>query len=287
VAAGAVAFFFLTEPRPIDVAARPGREPDLANGRVLYDAGSCYTCHAPADPEAEEKRLPAGGKPFATPVGTFYPQNLTPDPATGIGRWSEADFVNAMQRGISPEGRHYFPAFPYPAYRFMKVEDLLDLRGYLMSLEAVHSPTPEAAVPFVTLARRGVGLWNRLALDARTYAADPGRDDTWHRGRYLVVGVGHCGECHTPRNLLMIPDERRFLAGGSHPRGEGDVPSLRGLVARERYKDAGDLTLAMQYGETFGYDKLSSGGMGAIQENLARLPEGDVRAMSEYLVSLE
>jgi len=287
VAAGAAAFFLLTQPGRIDPASLPPHDPDLANGRVLYDAGSCYTCHAPADAAAEEKRLPAGGRPFPTPAGTFYPQNLTPDPATGIGRWSEADFVTAVQRGVSPRGQHYFPAFPYPSYRFMRVEDVLDLRAYLMSLEAVSSPTPEAALPLVSLARRGVGLWKRMALDDRAYASDPGRDAAWNRGRYLVVGVGHCGECHTPRNVLMIPDQTRFLAGGPHPRGEGDVPSLRGLIPRERYKDAGDLTLAIQYGETFGYDKLSSGGMGAIQENLARLPESDVRAMSEYLVSLD
>jgi len=192
-----------------------------------------------------------------------------------------------MQRGISPDGRHYFPAFPYPSFRLMRVEDVLDLHAYLMSLEAVRSPTAEAAVPFLWLARRGVGLWNRIALDDGTYEPDPAHDEAWNRGRYLVVSIGHCGECHTPRNLLMVPDETRFLAGGSHPRGEGDVPSLRGLLARKRYKDAGDLTLAMQYGETFGYDKLSSGGMGAIQENLARLPESDVRAMSDYLVSLD
>jgi len=285
--AGAAAFLVLTEPQPIDEAELPRHDPDLANGRVLYDAGSCYTCHAPADPEVEQKRLPAGGRSFATPVGTFYPQNLTPDPVTGIGRWTEADFVNAMQRGISPDGRHYFPAFPYPSFRLMRVEDVLDLHAYLMSLEAVRSPTAEAAVPFLWLARRGVGLWNRIALDDGTYEPDPAHDEAWNRGRYLVVSIGHCGECHTPRNLLMVPDETRFLAGGSHPRGEGDVPSLRGLLARKRYKDAGDLTLAMQYGETFGYDKLSSGGMGAIQENLARLPESDVRAMSDYLVSLD
>jgi len=104
---------------------------------------------------------------------------------------------------------------------------------------------------------------------------------------YLVEAPGHCGECHTPRSALMVPDDARYMAGGPHPGGEGSVPSLLGLVERGRYKDAADLTLAMQYGEAFGYDKLSSGGMGAIQANLARLPESDVQAIADYLVSLE
>jgi len=284
--AGVFAFLVLTRPNPIDAAAVPSHEPDRSNGEALYHAGSCFTCHAPPRETRGEKSLPSGGKPFPTPVGTFFPQNLTPDPETGIGRWSALDFVNAMWRGISPRGRHYFPAFPYTSYRFMRVEDVLDLRAYLMSLEPVRSPPREADVLFVGLTRRGVGLWKRLALDDRTDAPDPSRGAAWNRGRYLVRGVGHCGECHTPRNWLMVLDEPRALAGAPHPRGEGQVPSLRGLVARERYKDAPDLVLAFQYGETFGYDKLSSGGMGDIQESLALLPEAELSAIAEYLISL-
>jgi mono/diheme cytochrome c family protein len=139
----------------------------------------------------------------------------------------------------------------------------------------------------IAVARRGVGLWKRLALAHGSFEPDPARSDVWNRGAYLTSGPGHCGECHTPRNWMMIPDENRHMAGGPHPAEEGDVPSLRGLVARERYKDAGDLTLALQYGETFGYDKLSSGGMADIQTNLALLPESDVQAISEYLLSLD
>ena len=133
-----------------------------------------------------------------------------------------------------------------------------------------------------------MGLWNRLALrDEGPVVPDPARDGSWNRGRYLVASVGHCGECHTPRNVVMIPDASRGLAGGPHPGGEGKVPSLRGLVARKRYADAKDLALALQFGETYGYDKLSSGGMGAIQQNLAQLPEADLRAIADYLVSVQ
>jgi mono/diheme cytochrome c family protein len=287
VVIGAAAFLWLTRPRPLAATALPDLTPDPSRGEVLFHAGSCGSCHRAADGAAgAAEGLPAGSAALATPVGTFYPGNLTPDPETGIGRWSEIDFVNAMSRGLSPDGAHYFPVFPYTSYATMPIEDVLDLHAYLMSLPPVHSPARGPDVPILGLARRGVGLWKRMALDTRRFEPDPARSESWNRGAYLTNGPGHCGECHTPRNWMMIPDRSRHMAGGPHPAEEGDVPSLRGLLARKRYKDVGDLTLALQYGETFGYDKLSSGGMADIQMNLAKLPQSDVGAISEYLLSL-
>jgi mono/diheme cytochrome c family protein len=285
---GVAAGLLLSRPRPLDTGALPAHTPDPARGEVLFHAGSCGSCHKAADgtPGAVEG-LPTGSAPFATPVGTFYPGNLTPDEETGLGGWTDLDFANAMTRGLAPDGSHYFPAFPYASYRLMPLEDVLDLRAYLASLPAVRSPGRDPEMPLAPLARRGVGLWKRVALDDRRFEPDPGQSDSWNRGAYLTTGPGHCGECHTPRTAFMAADESQHMAGGPHPGGEGDVPSLRGLVARERYKDVGDLTLALQYGETFGYDKLSSGGMADIQMNLARLPESDVQAISEYLLGLE
>lgn len=287
-AAGAAAFWILTVPRPIGPSEVSAREPDLANGERLYHAGSCLSCHRPpkASPGADPA-LPSGGAPFATPVGIFFPQNLTPDVETGLGRFTPADFVNAMTRGLSPSGRYYFPAFPYASYRNANVEDLLDLFAYLRSLPAVRSPERKARVPFERIARRGVGLWNRFALRPPAFERDPARGASWNRGAYLVEGIGHCAECHTPRNRLMLLDRTRHMEGGPHPSGEGQVPGLRSLVERGRYEDAGDLALALGNGETLGYDKLSSGGMGEIQENLSRLPEEDLRAIAEYLASLK
>src|SRR5690606_20136943 len=119
------------------------------------------------------------------------------------------------------------------------------------------------------------------------FESDPSQSETWNLGAYLVAGPGHCSECHTPRNFLMIPKAGQWLAGGPHPEGEGKVPSLRDLVGRERYKDAADLDSALRFGEMFGYDKLSSGGMGSVQTNLSKLPEADTKAIAEYLVSLK
>jgi mono/diheme cytochrome c family protein len=285
VAAAAVALWALSAPERISAAAIPAHRPDLANGRRLYHAGSCGTCHAAADTAKTD--LPIGGAPFPTPVGIFYPGNLTPDRETGIGAWTERDFVDAMAKGVSPDGRHYFPSFPYTSFRRMRVEDLLDLRGYLMSLPSTRSEPRAATLPLLPIARRGVGLWKRVAARVDDAPLEDGaRSAAWNRGAYLSNTIGHCGECHTPRDLLMVPDPSRHFAGGAHPAGEGKVPSLRGLLARKRYEDAADLTAALQFGETYGYDKLSSGGMGKIQENLARLADEDVQAIAEYLVSL-
>jgi mono/diheme cytochrome c family protein len=280
----ATVFFVLTAARPSG-RDLPALTPDLANGEMLFHAGSCISCHRP-DSGSEDAGLPAGGASFPTPIGTFYPGNLTPDPDTGIGRWTAGEFLDAMTEGISPAGRHYFPAFPYTSYRNMRVEDLLDLHGYLMSLPPVASAQRNPDIPMIALARRTVGLWKRLAFRAPVHRPNPDQSATWNRGAYLVQGPGHCGECHTPRNALMMPNAGRLLAGGPHPGGEGEVPGLRDMLGRGRYTDAADLTLALQYGETLGYDRMSSGGMAEVQMNLARIPEEEVRAISEYLMSL-
>ena len=285
-AVAAVVLVVLTAARPSG-GALPAHEPDTARGKVLYHAGGCISCHK-ASAAAGVAGLPTGEAPFETPVGTFWPGNLTPDPETGLGSWTPEQFVDAMVRGVSPDRRHYFPAFPYPSYRLMPVEDLLNLWAYLQTLEPVHAPgrAPDMAMPGP--ARRAVGLWKRLALGEAGFRPDPERSEAWNRGAYLVNGPGHCGECHTPRSALMIPDESRAFAGGPHPRGdEGEVPSLRDLEGRGRYSDVSDLVLALQFGETLGYDKLSSGGMADVQMNLAMLPEDDLRAIAEYLLSLE
>jgi mono/diheme cytochrome c family protein len=220
-------------------------------------------------------------------VGTLYPINLTPDPDTGIGKWSDLEFLNAVQRGISPEGEHLIPALPYTSYVHMKPEDVLDILAYLKTLSPVSSPERPAEITAEPIVRRGIGLWKQAAFDTTPWTPDPLQPDSWNRGSYLVNGPGHCAECHTPRNIFMGLDRSQALAGGPHPEGTGRVPNLRGLIERGRYTDVADLASALQYGEVMGYDKLSSDGMGQVQRNISQLPEADIKAIAEYLASLK
>ncbi|MBK8770672.1 MAG: c-type cytochrome [Rhizobiales bacterium] len=287
-ALGLASFWALSAPQPLTAAELPAHTGDVANGERLYNASGCHSCHLPGpDAVGVDAALPAGGAPLKTPVGTFYPPNLTPDPETGLGQWTDLEFVNAVQRGIGKSGGHLIPAFPYTSYAHMTREDVLDIRAYLASLPAVKNPAKPQDVAFQPIVRRGIGLWKRMGLDTAVTAPDPAQSETWNRGRYIVNGAGHCNECHTPRTVIMTSDFSRYLAGGPHPEGEGKVPSLRGLIERGRYKDANDIKLALQNGELLGYDKLSSGGMGKVQSNMAKLPDADVAAIAEYIASLK
>ena len=275
-------------PRALRQSDIPPHTPDLANGEVLYNAAGCRSCHKPAaDLAGVDANLPAGGFSLKTPVGIFYPRNLTPDAETGIGKWTDLDFVNAVQRGVSHTGANLIPAFPYTSYAHMRVEDVLDIRAYLASLPAVTSPDRPADIALPWLVRRGVGLWKWVGFDPTPWQPDPSQSASWNRGSYLVNGPGHCAECHTPRNIFMALKSSDAFMGGPHPEGEGRVPSLRGLIERGRYKDAKDIAAALQYGEMMGYDKVSSGGMGQVQENISKLPEADIMAIAEYLASLK
>jgi len=287
-ALGLAALWVLSMPRPLTAADIPQHAGDAANGERLYHAAGCFSCHQPSpDLKDMDASLPAGGAPLVTPIGTLYPLNLTPDAETGIGTWSDLDFVNAVQRGISPEGEHLIPALPYTSYAHMKPEDVLDIRAYLATLPPVTSPEREAEITALPLIRRGVGLWKWVGLDTTPWKPDPKQSESWNRGSYLVNGPGHCQECHTPRNAFMALNSSKAFEGGPHPEGKGRVPSLRGLIERGRYTDAADLASALQNGEAMGYDKLASGGMGQVQRNISMLPEADVQAIADYIASLK
>ena len=280
---GLLVFWVASAPHPFSAADIPAHTADLENGKLLYNIGGCISCHA----SEADAAVPAGGKPFTTPIGVLYPPNLTPDPETGLGKWSNVDFVNAMQKGLHPDGAHLIPAFPYTSYAHMNVEDVLDIKAYLASLPAVKNQTPPHEVAFLPIIRRGLGLWKWLGLDESKWRPDTIQSVSWNRGSYLVNGPGHCSECHTPRTIFMSSNTSKMFEGGRHPEGKGKVPSLRGLVERQRYKDVADLVLAFQNGEMLGYDKMSSGGMGAVQSNLSKLPEDDLKAIAEYILSLK
>lgn len=283
VAAG---LFWASSAQHVDGASLPVHTADLANGELLYHIGGCISCHHPAKDSGADMYLPSGGAPLVTPIGTLYPPNITPDQATGIGAWTEANFVDAVQHGVSPTGQHYVPGFPYISYGRMKVEDVLDIRAYLLTLPAVSSARKEDEIPFPWVIRRGIGLWKMMAT-MPPIEADASQSPSWNRGAYLVNGAGHCAECHTPRNALMMIKEAEAFDGGPHPEGRGQVPSLRDLIGRKKYKDVDDLASALTEGEEGFYDGLVKGGMAEVQQNVSKLPAADIHAIAEYLGSLK
>ncbi|MEJ1996215.1 MAG: cytochrome c [Limibacillus sp.] len=278
---------YATAPQTATLTVDAGSgDPEL--GRTLFLAGGCQGCHAPPrSAEGRDPALPSGGHRLPSPVGTFFAPNITPDPDTGIGKWRLQDFVTAMVEGASPDGRHYYPAFPYGSYRHMTQEDLAHLFAYLKSLKPVSAEAVAHDVPASGLLRPFIGLWKAMALGEPGFQPPAGLSGPALRGAYLVQGPGHCGECHTPRNLFMVPDDSRRYQGGPHPEGKGQVPSIVGLIERGEYKDAASLKEAFEYGEMFGYDSMSSGGMGEVQGNLSKLPSEELDAIVAYLVSLK
>jgi mono/diheme cytochrome c family protein len=277
---GLAAFWLLTLPVTVPANALPSRTPDLANGKEMFLAGGCSSCHA--TPGQDDKTKLGGGLALKSPFGTFYVPNISPDPSDGIGRWSEADLVTAMTKGTSPDGRHYFPAFPYTSYQNMRTEDVRDLFAYLKTLPAVQGRVRDHDVPFPFNVRRLVGGWKLLFL-GRQPSADPSRPDDWKRGEYLVNGPGHCAECHSPRNALGAIVAAQRFGGGPNPEGEGWVPNITQQALKDySVEDIADLfeTGSTPDGNTVG------GPMRPVIRNLAQLTPEDRNAMAVYIKSL-
>src|SRR6202163_542757 len=223
-AVGVAIFWWLTIPAAVPTSLLPAYTPHLANGLTTLNAGGCSSCHAvPGQPD--RLRL-GGGLAIPSPFGTFYAPNISPDRADGIGRWTEVEFVNAVTQGIAPAGYHYFPAFPYTSYQHAKVSDVRDLFAYLKTLPPVSGKVRDHDVPFPFNIRRNIGIWKLLFMDRKPLMPDAARSAQWNRGAYLVNSLGHCAECHSPRNFLGGIIAAQRFAGGPNPGGEGWVPNI-------------------------------------------------------------
>src|SRR5512132_369532 len=223
-AAGAGIFWWLTVPAVVGPALLSPRTPNLADGLTTFKAGGCSSCHAV--PNQPDRLKLGGGLAMPSPFGTFYVPNISSDPTHGIGRWSEADFVTALLKGTSPDGQHYFPAFPYASYQHATVEDIRDLFAYLKTLAPVAGKPRDHDVPFPFNIRRNVGIWKWLFMAGKPYTADASHSASWNRGAYLVNGPGHCAECHSPRNILGGIKRGERFTGGPSPDGQGGVPNI-------------------------------------------------------------
>jgi mono/diheme cytochrome c family protein len=290
VLAGAVAFYLLTPPRGIEATALPNHAPDLANGKYMFIAGGCAECRAAPlkacnDRKTKAKESLAGGRCLKTPFGTFNVPNVSPDKETGIGNWSTLDFINAMKLGIAPGGEHLYPAFPYASYQRMSFEDLIDLKAYLDSLPPVKTEVPEHDLVFPFNIRRAIGLWQRLYVDGKSFVPDAQASAEINRGAYLVLGPGHCSECHSPRNLIggIIADEA--FAGAKNPEGKGSVPNITPSPDGIGDWSEEDIAYLLETGNTPDFDVVG-GSMAAVQKNTAKLTGEDRKAMAVYLKSL-
>ncbi|QIE55504.1 cytochrome c [Pikeienuella piscinae] len=278
-AAGLTGIWLLTAPQRIDPAAFDGLSGDPARGERIFHIGGCASCHTP--PGAEGEVALGGGRAFVTAFGTFHAPNISPGPE-GIGGWSEEDLANAMIEGVSPQGEHYYPAFPYTSYARMALTDVVDLHAHLMTLPVSDKTSVAHEVSFPFSVRRGVGLWKRLYLSPHP-VIETG-DPQIERGRYLVEGPGHCSECHTPRDAFGGLKRGRWMAGGPNPDGKGSIPNITPGKGGLDWS-AADIAEYLKSGFTPDYD-VAGGQMADVVQNTAFLTDEDRAAIAAYLKAL-
>lgn len=282
---GLAGFVVLTDPRVVSPSPEIGTlpAPDLENGRLLFAAGGCSSCHA--TPGQDDKLRLGGGLALGSPFGTFHAPNISPHTRDGIGNWGVKDFVDAMATGTSPSGQHYYPAFPYTSYRLMPPRALADLFAYIRTLPSVEGRAQPHDLAFPFNIRRVVGGWKLLFFEGAPFKPDPAKSEEWNRGAYLVNGPGHCAECHSSRNRLGAIIQATRFAGGPDPEGKGWVPSITQAENALGKWSKEEIAELLKTGFTPSYDSVG-GTMAAVVRNMSQLPDADRLAIAEYLKSL-
>jgi mono/diheme cytochrome c family protein len=284
---GAAGGWLLSAPVKLDAAALAQLGPgDATKGKRIFYAGGCTSCHAKPGSQGDARLQLVGGLQLKTPFGTFVPPNISQDPKDGIGSWSVGDLANAMLKGVSPSGEHFYPAFPYASYARMKPSDIADLYAFLKTLPAVAGKAPANSLGFPFNIRRGIGLWKRLYLsDQPVVALAAGTPEPVMAGRYLVEGPGHCGECHTSRDFAGGIKKSEWLAGAVAAEGSGIVPNITsGAGAVAKWSEA-DIANYLETGFTPDFDSVG-GAMVDVQRNMAELAPEDRAAIAAYLKSV-
>jgi mono/diheme cytochrome c family protein len=257
----------------------------IARGQYLFNAAGCRNCHTD---DKKKGPLLAGGGALKTPFGTFYGPNITPHRGTGIGGWSDADFIRAMREGIAPDGRHYYPAFPYTSFTRMTDADLRDLKAYIFSLPPVARRNRSHDLSFPYGIRAGLWFWKKLYLEKGPHKQRADRSLQWNRGAYLVEALTHCGECHTPRGTLGALDRGLWLAGTKDgPEGE-PVPNITpdpktGIGGWK----TDEIIDALETGSLPDGDEFGSLMADVVEHGTSKLTAADRRAIAVYLKSLK
>ncbi|MEZ2126184.1 MULTISPECIES: c-type cytochrome [unclassified Sinorhizobium] len=272
-------FWYVTQPFPrYESSSAALRAGDAARGQLVFAAADCASCHA--TPGQPDRLKLGGGLALESPFGTMRVPNISPDPVDGIGKWSAIDLANALISGISPAGRHYYPAFPYPSYTAMRLEDIEDLYAYLRTLPAVSGRPPPHDLPLLFRFRRLLGLWKLLFFDEGRSEAALNGDPVHDRGAYLVETLGHCAECHSTRNLFGAIRRGTRFAGGPDPEGSGFVPNITPAGIGD-WSEA-EIATMLKTGATPQHGRVGSS-MADVVANFALLPQSDRDAVARYI----
>lgn len=254
----------------------------LERGAYLTAAAGCMACHT----DSENDGAPyAGGHALESPYGVFYTPNITPDMETGIGQWTEAEFVTAVQQGRAPDGSHYYPAFPYPSYAGMEDEDATAIYAYLQSIEPVAQPSLEHELSWYIPGRWAMRIWSTL-FSPWSYAQPAEATAEWQRGAYLVRHMGHCGECHTARNLFGALRLDVELAGSPKDSSGRSAPDISNRESGIGGWSDDDLIFFLELGMTPEGDFVGGSMTAVVDENTALLTDADRQAIVTYLRSL-
>jgi mono/diheme cytochrome c family protein len=262
---------------PAGVPASLAQASLIERGAYLARAADCEACHT-----AQRGKPYAGGLGINLPFGTLYTTNITPDKETGIGNYSDQDFLNAVHRGIRHDGVRLYPAMPYASYTFMTDADALAIKAYLFSLPAVRAPVPANTLTFPFNQRWSMIFWSAVFNPDTRFEPDSSKTPEWNRGAYLAEALAHCGECHTPRNLAFALDNRKKFAGAVTAgwRAFNVSPDKASGVGGWRDED---LVSYLSIGHATGHGS-ASGPMGeAVEHSFSYLAPEDVRAMVAYL----
>jgi len=274
---GASFAWWITGPTPLPSSTFDGITGDPARGELVFTAAGCASCHMAPGAEGEAELVLAGGQRFPSDFGTFVAPNISPSDQ-GIGGWTVADLGNALMRGVSPEGAHYYPALPYTSYAKMQPQDVADIHAYMQGLPPSDAVSQPHDLGFPFNIRRSVGAWKLLFLNEDwILQGDLTPEQT--RGREIVEALAHCAECHTPRNALGAMDTARWMGGAPNPSGEGNIPNI---TPGKLTWSEGEIVSYLTSGFTPEYDSVG-GHMVHVVENMAKLPESDRRAVAAYL----
>jgi mono/diheme cytochrome c family protein len=254
---------------------------DPQRGAYLARIGGCIACHT--DSENGGQPL-AGGVELKTGFGTFYSPNLTTDREHGIGEWTISDFAKAVRQGASPDGRPYYPAFPYPFYAVLSDQDIADLWAAFRTVPPVAEPSRDQELTFPFSFRPALKLWRALYFDRDPLQPAPDRSDLWKRGRFIAEGPGHCAACHTPRNFLGAREDELHLEGADGLPNGGTSPPIQAEALEEEGWTQGDLKYALQTGIMPDGDAFG-GAMGeVVREGTRFMTDRDLEALAAYLM---